>query len=116
MKINDLDMREVSVVCARKYYVLNQKVFELDECPDWAQWAAVDADGKAHWFGSQPCIRAKWWVRQPCSISSRVCFGWLFDPTDWQNSLIERPKKVREVTMADIEKQLGCKVKIVKEK
>lgn len=115
MKINELDTRKVSVVCTRAYYVLNQKVFELDECPDWAQWAAVDADGKAHWFGSQPCIRAKCWRRQPCSSSSRVCFGWLFDATDWQHSLIERPKKVLEVTMADLEKKFGCKVKIVKE-
>ena len=115
MKINELDTRKVSVVCTRAYYVLNQKVFELDECPDWAQWAAVDADGKAHWFGSQPCIRAKCWQRQPCISSSRICLGWLFDPTDWQNSLIERPEKVREVTMADLEKKYGCKVKIVRE-
>ena len=115
MKINELDMRKVSVVCTRAYYVLNQKVFELDECPDWAEWAAVDADGKAHWFDSQPRIRAKCWRCQPCSSSSRICFGWLFDATDWQHSLIERPEKVREVTMADLEKKFGCKVKLVKE-
>ena len=115
MKITDLDTKNVQVTRTTKRYILNDKVFELDECPDWAQWAAVDADGKAHWFDSQPCVRAKCWVLQPCSSLSRICFGWLFDATDWQHSLIKRPEKVLEVTMADIEKQLGCKVKIVKE-
>ena len=112
MKIADLDTKEVQTTT--KVCILNEKVFELDGCPEWAQYAAVDEDGKAHWFGSQPYIRAKGWVRQPCSSSSRICLGWLFDATDWQNSLIERPQKVLEVTMADLEKKFGCKVKIVK--
>ena len=34
---------------------------------------------------------------------------------DWQHSLIRRPQKVLEVTMTDLEKKFGCKVKIVKE-
>lgn len=116
MKVTELDIRDVTVTRTIKRYILNDKVFDLDECPKWAQWAAVDADGKAYWYESQPCIRAKCWRRQPCSSLSRICFGWLFDATGWMNSLIKRPEKVREVTMADIEKQLGCKAKIVKEK
>lgn len=38
-----------------------------------------------------------------------------FDATDWQHSIIERPEKVLEVTMADLERKYGCKVKVVKE-
>ena len=119
MKVTELDRRNVKVTRTETRtetrYILTEKVFQLDCCPDWAQYAAVDEDGKAHWFGSQPYIRAKGWVRQPCSSSSRICLGWLFDATDWQHSLINRPEKVLEITMADLEKKFGCKVKIVKE-
>ena len=87
MKITDLDTKDVQVTRTTKRYILNDKVFELDECPDWAQWAAVNEDGRAHWFDSQPCIRAKCWVLQPCSSSSRICFGWFFDATDCSTAL-----------------------------
>ena len=39
-----------------------------------------------------------------------------FNAADWKHSLIRRPQKVLGVTMSDIEKKFGCKVKIVKEK
>ena len=38
MKVTELDTKEVTVTM----YVLNEKVFELDGCPEWAQYAAVD--------------------------------------------------------------------------
>ena len=38
-----------------------------------------------------------------------------FNATGWMHSLIKRPeRKALEVTMADLEKKFGCKVKIVK--
>ena len=45
MRATDLDTKEVSGICTETRYILNSKVFELDDCPDWAQWAAVDASG-----------------------------------------------------------------------
>ena len=45
MKVTELDTKEVTVTVTR--YILNEKVFDLEECPDWAQYAAVDEDGTA---------------------------------------------------------------------
>ena len=117
MKAADLDIKEVTVTHTEKRYILNERVFELDECPDWAQYAAVDADGEAYWYSAKPSRAGGDWVdygriRLIRDGDNPV----IFDATDWQHSLIERPRKVLEVTMSDIERQFGCKVKIVKEK
>jgi len=115
MKVTELDTKEVTVTRTEKRYVLNEKVFELDSCPDWAQWAAVDADGSACWYVDKPVISGKCWVRRQTSCPAKCILSDAFDTTDWLHSLIERPKKVLEVTMAELEKKFGCKVKIVKE-
>ena len=118
MRITDLDTKEVQVTRTEKRYVLNEKVFELDGCPDWAQYAAVDAGGKAYWYEDAPRRRSSIFWTSECERSrSKYIIDISFDATDWQHSCIKRPeRKVLEVTMADIEKQFGCKVKIVKEK
>ena len=117
MKAADLDTEEVQVTRTETRYVLNEKVFDLEECPDWAQYAAVDVDGEAYWYSSKPERVGSYWVNHGrlrlIEDGAKAC---IFDATDCQHSLIERPKKVLEVTMADLEKQFGCKVKIVKEK
>lgn len=117
MKVTDLDTRDVTVTRTEKRYVLNEKVFELDNCPDWAQYAAVDKDGEAYWYSSKPepsCIGSFWVSHgRPCLIPDGDN-EFIFDATDWKHSLIERPKKLLEVTMADLENKFGCKVKIVK--
>ena len=117
MKVTDLDTKDVTVTRTEKRYVLDEKVFELDECPEWAQYAAVDKDGKAYWYESKPERVLSDWV----DFNGRIYLiqdgdnAFIFDATDWKHSLIERPKKVLEVTMADLEKKFGCKVKVVKE-
>ena len=115
MKVTELDQSEI---CTQVKYVWNKKVFELDCCPDWAQYAAVDEDGTAYFYMCPPSLSEH---RYRCTGAISFCIPIgtdysLFDATDWQHSLIERPKKVLEVTMADLEKKYGCKVKIVKEK
>ena len=117
MKAADLDTRDVTVTRTEKRYVLNEKVFELDGCPEWAQYAAVDKDGYAFWYSSKPERVGRAWIDFNCRIYA-IQDGdnaFIFDPTDWKHSLIERPKKLLEVTMADLENKFGCKVKIVKE-
>jgi len=115
MKVTDLDTKDVTVTRTEKRYILNEKVFELDDCPDWAQYAAVDADGEAYWYSSKPKTVENGWIGDTYSPVVMVDGkANVFDPTDWQHSLIERPKKVLEVTMADLEKKFGCKVKVVK--
>lgn len=111
MKTTDLDTKEVTL------YILNEKVFELDECPDWAQWAAVDKDGVACWYESEPDIDGSVWIgddRVHLIKYTARAGAIVFDATAWQNSLIKRPEKALEVTMADLEKKFGRKVKIVK--
>ena len=117
MKINELDTKDVTVIRTETRYVLNEKVFDLEECPDWAQYAAVDADGEAYWYSVKPSRVESDWV----DFYGRIRLirdgdnPFIFDSTGWQHSLIERPRKVLEITMSDIERQFGCKVKIVKE-
>ena len=114
MKASALDTKDVTVIRTEKRYILNESVFELDVCPDWAQYAAVDECGTAYWHESKPCrMLHQWFHRSDSRYKAIVDYS--FDATDWQHSLIERPKKVLEVTMADLEKKFGCKVKIVKE-
>ena len=121
MKVTDLDTKDVTVTRTEKRYVLNEKVFELDGCPDWAQYAAVNGDGTAYFYRHVPFLKIRTFV----SKDSTAWHNYLritkdveiFDATDWQHSLIRRPeRKVLEVTLADLEKKFGCKVKIVKEK
>lgn len=79
---------------------LTHDVFSMEECPKWAKYAAVDADGVAYWYEVEPklCTVAHCWdsiglrarrLRQPGSSVSI-----LFDADDWKNSLIKRPAAV----------------------
>ena len=47
MKVTELDRRNVKITRTETRYILTEKVFQLDSCPFWAQYAAVDAGGKA---------------------------------------------------------------------
>lgn len=99
----------------KKKFALVPVVFSLPECPSDANWTAVDADGSAYWFVDKPVISGKCWVRRQSSCAAKCILPEAFDATDWQHSLIERPRKVCEVTMADLEREYGCKVKVIKE-
>ena len=117
MKVTELETKEVKVTRTEKRYVLNEKVFELDGCPEWAQYAAVDECGTAYWYSSKPSRAGSDWV----DFYGRIRLirdgdnALIFDATGWMHSLIKRSEKVLEITMSDIERQFGCKVKIVKE-
>ena len=117
MKVTELDRRNVKVTRTETRYILTEKVFQLDTCPDWAQYAAVDEDGHAYWYEYKPHQYSASWRNTAPRLNnvSRIHTDTPFDATDWRNSLIRRPQKVLEVTMADLEKKFGCKVKIVKD-
>lgn len=40
---------------------LTQEVFTRPDCPKWAKWAAVDADGTAYWYEEKP-TQGSWGV------------------------------------------------------
>ena len=122
MKATELDTKEVTVSRTEKRYVLNEKVFDLDNCPDWAQYAAVDHDGIATWFSSKAFLTAdnRWQAIKlfpgKCKVIDCIDGRYIdFDTEDYEISLIKRPEKVLEVTMADLEKKYGCKIKIVRD-
>jgi hypothetical protein len=71
---------------------LTTKVFDHPDCPKWVKWAAVDEDGTVVLFETRPTSEpaCKWWGR-----SGKYCLsGLMCDPSDWQNSLVERPAKL----------------------
>lgn len=37
-----------------KKKVLTKEVFSRPDCPKWAKWAAMDTDGRAYWYESEP--------------------------------------------------------------
>lgn len=63
------------------------------QAPDWAMWAAVNEDGSANWFLSEPILdesRGRWMLRYeenrswPMYTTSRLFLG-------WRGSLLTRP-------------------------
>lgn len=81
---------------------LTVEVFDRPDCPEWAQYAAVDADGDGYYYEDKPraCEADGEWLVDKCIIGTNCIITDDFDPTDWQNSLIERSIK------ADFDKSL----------
>ena len=72
---------------------LTAEVFDRPDCPEWAKYAAVDSNGDTYYFEQEPYIDAGQWKSENIKWQYIYC---TFDPTDWQNSLIERPAKLPE--------------------
>lgn len=95
------DWKTSLLECPTKTYLpkITDAVFRLSECPEWAQYAAVDADGSAYWYAAKPDLGSQAW----CNISKhfvarRITLANMpirYDKTNWKNSLIERPAEQR---------------------
>ena len=103
MKVEELDRSEI---CTQVKYVWNKKVFELDDCPDWAEWAAVDKNGNAFWYNNEPVQCSFGWLtslkdkyKSLCDADNRPL---LFKADDWVYSLIKRPKSVHKNVSAHL--------------
>lgn len=72
-------------VCVTK---LTEDVFARDDCPEWAEYAAVDKDGTAYLFEREPRVWTETWA--PGGMLKEVP---MFDSSDWKNSLIKRPRR-----------------------
>ena len=70
---------------------LTAEVFNRPDCPDWAKWAAVDAEETAYWYSSQPARSDEGWY-SPYGCKLHPIEG-TFDASDWKHSLIERSAK-----------------------
>lgn len=69
-----------------------------DKAPEWAQWAAMDADGDWCWYTHEPFIVEKsqgsdfdqWLIDG--GVDRRLCRGFTFPPcTNWKESKRKRP-------------------------
>jgi hypothetical protein len=60
---------------------LTVEVFDRPDCPEWANYASVNKNGRVIFFED----------KNSPGVKADIGF---FDTSDWQNSLIERPKKL----------------------
>lgn len=74
---------------------LTAEVFDRPDCPEWAKFAAVDADGTVWVYDNEPWTSKEngCWICHAHIDEGLACIAEGFDPSDWQKSLIERPVK-----------------------
>lgn len=80
---------------------LTTDVFSMPECPAWAQYAAVDADGDAYWYDTKPPLREATWSSIGADHVKQITHGntkLRYDSSDWEHSLIERPAVAPKLT------------------
>lgn len=75
---------------------LTIEVFNREDCPSWAKYAAVDSDGMAYYYSDLPNIGIMCWKsaingRGALELRDEKDNSIIFDSSDWKNSLIERP-------------------------
>jgi hypothetical protein len=73
---------------------LTAEVFNRPDCPEWAQYAAVDMNGVVTFFKEKPVINKYHWWSSPNYAIKEIIHGHYFDATDWRTNLIERPAKL----------------------
>lgn len=103
MKVTELERDEI---CTQVKYAWNEKVFELDGCPDWAQYAAVDKNGNAFWYSNEPVLCSFGWLTSLKDKYKSICDAdkrpLLFKADDWVYSLIKRPKSAHKNVSAHL--------------
>ena len=82
---------------------LTTEVFDREDCPEWAKYAAVNADGKVVLFSDEPNHGdARWIVKcRSTSVNADILDDVMFDASDWKHSLIERPVNLPDWCKAD---------------
>lgn len=81
---------------------LTTEVFEREDCPKWAKWAAVDMNGIAHYFDERPYPMDTFFYN---SRAHQWSVDGDFDASNWKNSLIERTAKdMPKMTAEDLPK------------
>lgn len=71
---------------------LTVEVFDREDCPEWARWAAVDPCGEAFYYESKPRIKDDIWVNKKVTKVRHISGSYY--SSDYKHSLIERPEKV----------------------
>lgn len=89
---------------------LTEAVFSMPECPEWAQYAAVDSDGVVTVFDGVPHAtvtldKSTTWVPLEIPCMFQTLPGVLCDPTHCRSSMISR-KDATPVTTEQLYKEL----------
>lgn len=79
---------------------LTTNIFDAPDCPEWAKWAAVDADGRGFVYRANPVMGRYGWHITKGGFQAGTHIG-DYDPTDWQSSLTKRPEAKSENALAD---------------
>jgi hypothetical protein len=73
---------------------LTAEVFDRPDCPNWARYAVINHNGRLSFFGDKPKFEGEDYGCWSCDDYRYTHINnAFFDPSDWQNSLIERPAK-----------------------
>lgn len=77
--------------------------FKLDQCPDWAEWVAVDRDGTVCYFSAEPIIftcAEEWTCNSPSHTLQPVKIGGnniKITVEDWMKAKVKRPPTGNEM-------------------
>lgn len=80
------DEDEQTICCS----ALTQDVFKLPDCPDWAEYAAIDGDGNAYYYEKKPQTDYTEWGLDARGDGVKPIDGVWYK--DWMNSLIKRER------------------------
>lgn len=68
---------------------LTQDVFAASDCPDWAEYAAIDANGDAYYYAKKPRPTEYRWLSATADAVEYIGDPWY---KDWRDSLIKRER------------------------
>jgi len=77
--------------------------FKLDQCPDWAEWVAVDSDGTVCYFSGEPIIftcAGEWTRKSPSHTLQAVKINGInikITVDDWTKAKVKRPSTGNEM-------------------
>lgn len=57
-------------------------------CPDWANWLAMDSSGKCYWYDKKPAKDERGWHEY-----GWYAFAGYYKIRDWEPSLEKRPEE-----------------------
>ena len=75
---------------------MNNYEFDWSICSDWANYVAMDADGKVWEFDNKPAIYTNVWSIVTGKVN--ILDVTYCNASNWHNSLIERPKQIEQPT------------------
>ena len=90
-RIPDWKEDNETTISSIKLPKLTAEVFDREDCPEWAKYAAVDKCGSVRLFSHSPWLGESCWNWANGEVTQ--LFGVTFDASDWQKSRIKRPEK-----------------------